>query len=77
MDRDVATIGVSNVLVVNRSMSNALAYEITRALFTHRDELVAVHPEARHLDRVNAVRSLPVPLHPGAERFYREAGVIR
>jgi TRAP transporter TAXI family solute receptor len=76
-DTDVPTIGVSNVLVVHRSMSDALAYEITRALFEHREELIAVHPEARHLDPRRATSNLPVPLHPGAARYYREVGVIR
>lgn len=72
----VPTIGVANLLVVNRDMSDALAYDITRAMFEHRDELIAVHPEARHLDPAKAVLALPVPLHPGAARYFREVGVL-
>lgn len=75
LDRSIPTLGVANVLVVHRAMSDPLAYEITRAIFEHRDELVAVHPEARHLDPARAARGLPVPLHPGASRYYREIGV--
>jgi TRAP transporter TAXI family solute receptor len=75
LEADVPTVGVSNVLVVHRSMSEPLAYEITRAMFEHRDELIAVHPEARHLDPRRAATNLPVALHPGAARYYRELGI--
>lgn len=72
---DVPSVGVANVLVAHNTMSDALAYEITRAMFEHRAELIAVHPEARHLDPQRAVTGLPVPLHPGAARYYREVGI--
>lgn len=75
LERSIPTLGVSNVLVVHRAMSDALAYEITKAMFEHKAELVAVHPEARHLDPARASRDLPVPLHPGAARYYRERGL--
>jgi TRAP transporter TAXI family solute receptor len=68
----IAVVGVSNVLVVNRSMPDQLAYDITRVLFDHQPELAAIHPEARHLSLKTAVAGSPAPLHPGAERLYRE-----
>ena len=75
LEADVPTISVANVLVVDREMSEELAYEITRALFEHRDELIAIHPEARNLTPKSAIEGSPVPFHPGAIRFYRERGV--
>lgn len=68
----IPVVGVSNVLVVNRSMPDDLAYNITRVLFEHQSELAAIHPEASHLSLQTAVTGSPAPLHPGAERFYRE-----
>jgi uncharacterized protein len=68
----IPVVGVSNVLVVNRSMPDQLAYDITRVLFDHQSELAAIHPEARHLSLKTAVVGSPAPLHPGAERYYRE-----
>jgi TRAP transporter TAXI family solute receptor len=68
----IPVVGVSNVLVVNRSMSDQLAYDITRVLFEHQPELAAIHPEARHLSLTTAVAGSPAPLHPGAERYYNE-----
>lgn len=69
----VRTIGVPNYLVVNASMPEERAYLLTRLLFTRRDDLVAAHPEALHLNRRSAVSTYPLPLHPGAMRYYREA----
>jgi uncharacterized protein len=66
----VPVVGVANVLVVNASMPEALAFDITRLLFERKDELVAIHPEAAHLSRERAKTGSPAPYHPGALRFY-------
>jgi uncharacterized protein len=71
----VPVVGVANVLVVNRSMPEQLAYDITRVLHEHQDELAAIHPEARHLSLERAVVGSPAELHPGAARYYRERAV--
>ncbi len=73
LGKPVRTIGVPNYLVVNASMPEERAYRLTRLLFTRRDELAAAHPEALHLNRRSAVSTYPLPLHPGATRYYREA----
>ncbi|MDF2744384.1 MAG: family transporter solute-binding subunit, partial [Actinomycetia bacterium] len=68
----VAVIGVPNYLVVNRSMSEDLAYQLTKLLFEKQPELVKVHPEAKNLDRETAQQVTPLELHPGAQRYYQE-----
>ncbi len=72
VDEDVAVIGVPNYLVVNESMEEELAYQITRLLFDQQDALAEAHPEARNLDRDTAPQVPPLELHPGAERYYSE-----
>ena len=74
-DAPVTVVGVANVLVVNASMPEALAYDITRLLIDKRADLMAIHPEARHLAPENAAAPNPAPFHPGAIRLYREKGV--
>jgi TRAP transporter TAXI family solute receptor len=71
----VQVIGVANVLVVNSSMPEALAYDITRVMFEKQPELAAIHPEARNLSLQTAVKGSPAPFHPGALRYFRERGV--
>ena len=71
----VSVVGVANVLVVNRSMPEPLAYDITRILFEQQSQLAAIHPEARNLSLATAVKGSPADFHPGALRFYKERGV--
>ena len=73
----VGVVGVANVLVVNRSMPDQLAYDITRLLFEKQAELEAIHPEARNLSLTAAVQGSPAPFHPGATRYFEEQQVTR
>jgi TRAP transporter TAXI family solute receptor len=71
----VATVGVATVLVADASLSDSLAYDITRVLFDQREELGAIHAEALRLTPEFASRGSPIPFHPGAARYYRERGM--
>lgn len=70
----VPTISIPNVLVVNADMDEDLAYEITKVLFEKTDELIAIHPAANDTTVDFSLGSTPVPLHPGAIRYYEEIG---
>jgi TRAP transporter TAXI family solute receptor len=77
---DVPTLTVGAVLVVRDSMPDDLVYNITRALWsdTTRGLLDRGHAKGREIVRANALQGRGVvPFHPGAERWYREAGIIR
>ena len=74
VDGDTATLGVPNVLVVSADMSDDLAYAVTKAIFENIDELIAVHPAAEETTVEFTMGATPVPLHPGALRYYEEAG---
>ncbi len=65
------TITVSNVILVRADMPDQLAYDLTRLLFTYQGELIKVHPEAANFTRESAPGTGPIPLHPGASRYYR------
>ena len=75
MEDTVTVVAVSNVLVVHADMDEELAYELTRVLFDHHDELAAVHPMAGVLTLDSATAGSPIPFHDGAVRYYREQGV--
>ncbi|BBI76266.1 C4-dicarboxylate ABC transporter substrate-binding protein [Vreelandella aquamarina] len=74
MDEAVQTIGIPNVLVVNSDMDEELAYQLTQLLFENTDELIAVHPAANDTTVEFTMNSTPVPLHPGALRYFEEVG---
>jgi uncharacterized protein len=69
------TIGVPNLLMVAADMSDDFAYRVTKLLFDGKERLATVHKAAESLDP-EAAREVvtPVRLHPGAERYYEEAG---
>jgi TRAP transporter TAXI family solute receptor len=71
----VSVVGVANVLVVNKSMPETLAYDVTRILFEKQSELAAIHPEARNLALRSAIKGSPADFHPGSIRYYKEKEV--
>ncbi len=76
MPRDNRNATVWNILVASQDMPEALAYDVVKALFDYRQDLVTVHKEAEHIALSNQSGKLsPVPFHPGALRYYREKGV--
>ncbi|WP_240512159.1 TAXI family TRAP transporter solute-binding subunit [Pseudoruegeria sp. SK021] len=74
---DVATVSISNFLVTNEDVSDDIAYAMTKQLFENLDTLAASHQAAKQIDIANAIAGMPIPLHPGAERYYREQGLIK
>ncbi len=73
---DVATAAISNILVSHSGVSNELAYQMTKQMYGNLDTMVAAHKAATAIKLQNAA-NVPIPLHPGAEKFYKEAGVLK
>ena len=76
-DADVAAAAVGNYLVTRADFSDALVYQMTKAMFDSLPDLVASHQAATGISLKGALEGMPVPLHPGAERFYREKGLVK
>lgn len=76
--QDVRTVAVSNILVARAALPDDLAYRLVRTLYEGRAELVQAHPAAADMRVENALRGITgvVELHPGAERYLREVGVL-
>jgi len=73
---DVPTATVGNFLITHDEVPEETAYQMTKLLFDNLDHLKAAHAAAAGIDRAKALEGMPVPLHPGAERYYRENGLI-
>ncbi|MEM9473776.1 MAG: TAXI family TRAP transporter solute-binding subunit [Pseudomonadota bacterium] len=69
-----AVLGAANVMTVSSEMSEDLVYDITRAIFENIDDLRAVHPAANQTTIDFTLSATPIPLHPGAIRYYEETG---
>ncbi len=74
---DVQTVAVGNFLVTHAGVSDEIAYQMTKQLFENLDQMVAAHKAAKDISLKDAIAGMPVPLHPGAARYYREKGLIK
>jgi hypothetical protein len=74
---DVPTVAIPNFLVTQSDVSDDLAYAMTKALYENLDTMYAAHNAAKAIKLENAIKGMPVPVHPGAERYYREVGLIK
>ena len=67
---DVATVGVTNVLVGSSALDADFVHDVVKLLFDQKEALVAAHPEARHLAAPSGPDAAPAPFHSGAARYY-------
>ncbi|MBH8581448.1 TAXI family TRAP transporter solute-binding subunit [Bisbaumannia pacifica] len=74
-DAPVQTIAQPNILVVNADVPEEHVYQITKAMFENLPFLNNIHPATRDMALEKALDGLPMPLHPGAARYFREQGL--
>ena len=74
---DVPTVAVVNFLVTHSGVSDEIAYQMTKQLFENLPTMVAAHNAAKAIQLSSALDGMPVPLHPGAARYYKEKGLMK
>ena len=75
-DKDVETVAVINYLVTHAEVSDDLAYQMTKLMFENLPDMEAAHKAAKDIKLEKALEGMPIPLHPGAEKFYKEKGLM-
>ena len=75
----VQTLAVGAQWVTGDKADTATVYEITKALFGEaaQKQLAAGHAKGKFITKENAVKGAGIPFHPGAEKFYKEVGVLK
>src|SRR5256714_3223515 len=76
-DKDVPTAAVINYLVTSSAVSDDLAYQMTKLIFESLPELANAHAAGKEIKLDTAATGSPVPLHPGAIRYYKEKGLVK
>ena len=76
VDHDVPVLGFATLLMATSKMSDDIAYKITKAICTGKEELVMAYKGAKAFDPQKAA-DVSLPLHPGAAKYYRETGVLK
>ena len=74
-DSDVNTIAQPNFLAVNASVEDEHVYLLTKTLYENLPFLQAIHKATKAMNTESAMAGLPVPLHPGAVKYYKEIGL--
>ena len=75
IDEETKCVAVQAALVASKDVSEDVVYELLKAMFDNADSLKAAHAKFEYLDAEYASKGT-VPLHPGAEKYYKEIGVI-
>ncbi|MCA1298081.1 TAXI family TRAP transporter solute-binding subunit [Stappia indica] len=73
-DTPIRTIGTPNLLVCNADVPDEHVYNIIKAIYTNAAFLQSIHSATKEMDLQRALTGVPLPVHPGAEQFLREAG---
>ena len=72
----VPTVAITNRLVTRADMPDEVVYEMTKLLFENLTRLGNSHSAAKDIKLESAAKNLPIALHPGAERYYKEKGAL-
>ena len=73
--RAVPTAAVVNYLVTHSGMKDEAVYQMTKAIYESLPDLAAAHAAAKDIKLESALAGMPVPMHPGAQRYFNEKGV--
>lgn len=73
-DQDIQTVRGSSLLVTTEDVSEELVYEITKTIFENLETLQGHHQYFKQTNVNDATNGMPIPLHPGAEKYLKEVG---
>lgn len=76
-DKDVPGVAIQNYLATHAGVADDTVYAMLKAMYANLDQMAASHVAAKAIKLDAKAAQGPVPLHPGAEKFYREAGVLK
>ncbi|MGD8110011.1 TAXI family TRAP transporter solute-binding subunit [Vibrio sp. TRT 17S01] len=75
VDKPITTIAQPNFLAVREDISEEDVYQLTKAIYENLPFLQGIHKATKAMAIEKAIAGLPVPLHPGAARYYKEMGI--
>jgi len=77
VNEDVFTVASPALLSVREDISEDVVYEVTKAIFEHLDILAETHAQGKNIKLETALNGMSIPLHPGAEKYYKEVGLLK
>lgn len=77
VDQDVKTVAVAATYIVSDKLSEDVVYNMTKAIFENAGEIAKAHGKGAELNAQYAVAGVSIPFHPGAEKYFKEIGVLQ
>jgi TRAP transporter TAXI family solute receptor len=76
-NEEVTTAIAGSVILTNKDLPDDVAYRIAKVIHENLDQFRQIHGSLTPYELRNAVTGTGVPLHPGAEKYYKEKGVLK
>ncbi len=77
VEQDIPTVAVMAILTARAEMDADTAYRITKVIFDNLKDIERAHAKGRELTLATALTGMSIPLHPGAEKFFKEQGLLK
>lgn len=77
VDEDIVTTGSLATLCVRADLPEDVVYNITKTIFEKKEEIAKVHEKGNSINLDTAINGISIPLHPGAEKYYKEIGILK
>jgi TRAP transporter TAXI family solute receptor len=77
LEQDTLIYGFTTALFTVSDVSNDFVYALLKNLFDHKGDYYAVHRSAKDMTPQDAMKGVPIPFHPGAEKYLKEIGVMK
>jgi len=75
--KEVSTVAVKSMLACSTKLPAALVYELLDTMFKNTDRLIAAHAQGANVKLATALEGMSIPLHAGAEKFFKDKGVLK
>jgi hypothetical protein len=77
LEEDSTTIAVMAIMAARKELDSDLVYKIMKAMYTNLDRIKEAHAKFQDISVENALDGMTLPLHPGAEKYLKEVGVVK
>lgn len=77
VDTDTVVLGTRNSLICGKNVEEEIVYNVVKCIIEHEADLEDIYPQAKYFNKESAVEGNLIDLHPGAEKYYKEIGIMQ
>jgi hypothetical protein len=77
VEKDVPILGFTTAVFTHSGVRTEIVYSVIKNLFDHKEDYYAIHSAAKAMTVQTATKGVPVPFHPGAEKYLKEIGAMK